>query len=70
MTSEEKARFLKVKEKYELISQFLNQIEEELLVNKEDRNPDINKIAVAYGKITTNFVDIADLLGLYTRNTN
>lgn len=65
ISNEEKAKRELIRDKFDLVSNFLNQIEEELLVNKDERTPDINKIAVAFGKASTHFTDIASLLNIY-----
>ena len=64
-SNESKAKRLAIRERFDLVAAYLNQMEEELTVDKSARNPDLEKIAVLYGKIAVNFTVIAKETNVY-----
>lgn len=66
-TIAEKQKRQRVKEEFDLITSYLNILEEELMKNNEDSPPDLKKIAIIVGKSIITFTHIASDLEIYER---
>ena len=54
-----------VKYKFDLMTSFLNDMEQEFIVDKGVREPDVNKLAILHGKVMVLFTSIADDMEIY-----
>jgi len=64
-SNETKEKKLAIRERFDLVAAYLNQMEEELTIDKSTRLPDLEKISVLYGKIAVNFTVIAKEAKVY-----
>lgn len=64
-SNETKKKKQAIRDRFDLVASFLNMMEQELIVNKAERLPDLEKISVLYGKIAVNFTVLAKELGVY-----
>ena len=68
-TIAEKQKRQRVKEEFDLITSYLNSLEEELMKNEsDDQNPpDLKKVAIIVGKAMIVFTHIATDMEIYER---
>lgn len=66
-TIAERQKRQRVKDEFDLITSYLNTLEEELMKTEEENPPDLKKISIIVGKAMIVFTHIASDLEIYER---